>query len=108
VEVALLWQKLGWRDSVESPDKIACNGCASVKNCGLGIKQCAREKELESCGQCREYPCEKLMTIFRNNQKEASLCRDKFSPDDYSLCHKAFFSKKERLDKIHREFLDNS
>ena len=102
-EVASIWQMIGWRDAAEPPEKLTCYGCASLEICELGIRECVIEKGLDSCGKCTDYPCEKLLKIFENNKKEANICKGIFSKEDYYLFHKAFFSKKARLDKIHRE-----
>jgi hypothetical protein len=104
-EVAAMWRMIGWRDSLEPAEKLTCHGCASMKTCGLGIKECAIEKGVENCGQCSEYPCRKLLRIFKNNAREAIFCKDRLSTEDYQLFQRAFFSKKERLDRINREFL---
>lgn len=39
----------------------------TVADCGLTcpIRQCAREKEVESCAHCLEFPCAKLEALFR-------------------------------------------
>ncbi len=103
-EVAIMWQMIGWRNSVCSPEDMLCQGCASVKTCGLGIKECVIENGIDNCGKCGDYPCEKLVKIFEDNRKEAIISKDRLSKQDYALFQKAFFSKKERLNKIHREF----
>jgi len=103
-ELAAMWQIVGWRDTVEHPDKLICYGCASLEICELGIRECVIKKGLDSCGKCTDYPCEKLLNIFKNNVREASICKEQFSKENYVLFQKAFFSKKERLDKINREF----
>jgi len=97
-----MWLMIGWRDTAEPPGKLSCYGCASVKTCGLGIKECVIEKGIDSCGKCTDYPCEKLIEIFNNNEKEANICKEKLSKEDYELFRRAFFSKKDRLDRIHR------
>jgi hypothetical protein len=101
-EVAVIWRMIGWRNTDELPEKIACHGCATVKICGLGIKDCVIEKGIDGCGKCGEYPCDKLLKIFENNKKEAIICREKLSKADYDLFQKAFFTKKERLDRINK------
>ena len=103
-EVAAMWRIIGWRDTEEPPDKLACHGCTSVKICGLGIRECVIAKGIDNCGECAEYPCEKLRDIFRNNRKEAAICKNIFSKEDYILFQRAFFSKKKRLDEINRDF----
>ena len=102
-EVADMWLMIGWRDTVVPPEELTCNGCESLEICELGIRDCVLEKGLDSCGECFEYPCSKLINIFENNEKEAVICQSKFSPNDYKIFQKAFFSKKERLDKINKE-----
>ena len=102
-EVAALWQIVGWWEDKESPKELICHGCASINHCDLGIKDCVLEKGIENCGQCTDYPCARLLDIFENNGKEAGVCKAQFSASDYQIFQEAFFSKKERLDKIHKE-----
>lgn len=102
-EVAALWRTIGWWKGKQSPKQLTCNGCASISHCDLGIKNCVLEKGIENCGQCPQYPCARLLDIFRNNEKEAAICKAQFSTNDYQAFQKAFFSKKERLDKINTE-----
>jgi hypothetical protein len=101
-EVAAIWRIVGWRNTEEPPEKITCRGCATVKTCDLGIEDCAMEKGIDSCGKCPGYPCEKLLKIFENNKKEAEIFRLRLSAADLDLFEKAFFTKKNRLDKINR------
>ena len=103
-EVAVLWQMIGWRNGPTPPEEMICHGCETVKQCGFGIRECAIEKGIENCGKCRDYPCEKLSKIFENNEKEAVFCQKNFPEKDFKLFEKAFFSKKERLDKTYQEF----
>ena len=102
-EVADMWQVVGWRDRVVSPEELTCHGCESLSHCDLGIRDCVLEKNIKNCGECLEYPCARLLDIFENNEKEADICQAQFTANDYQLFQKAFFSKKERLDKINKE-----
>ena len=49
-------------------DNVACEGCKSAgdkiadKQCLA--RSCAREKGLDSCAQCDEFPCEKLRKLM--------------------------------------------
>ena len=104
-EVSAIQQIIGWRDHLESPDDITCHGCNTVDKCGLGIKECVLEKGVDSCGKCPDYPCEKLLLILRNNKKEVNVCKNSLSKEDFELFKQAFFYKKERLDKINKEYL---
>jgi len=55
-----------------SPENINCDGCLSERgrlfsHCmTCQIRKCAREKDLDNCGYCDEYPCEKLGLVFQN------------------------------------------
>ena len=102
-EVAKLWKIVGWRDDRVAPKELTCYGCASVSHCDLGMKDCVLERGIDNCGQCHEYPCARLLDIFENNKKEAGICKSQFSSKDFQIFQEAFFSKKERLDKINKE-----
>ena len=103
-EIAGLWQMIGWRNGPTLTEEMVCHGCETVHHCGLGIRECAVEKGIDCCGKCRDYPCEKLLNIFENNEKESRFCRENFPEKDFELFQKAFFSKKERLDKISLDY----
>lgn len=53
-----------------SPEDLKCMGCKTdvtatfCANCGMRL--CARQKGLEFCVECDDYPCE-LITNFRND-----------------------------------------
>jgi hypothetical protein len=103
-EASLLWQIVGWRD-VDAPlEDMKCNGCATLETCPLGFIECVRERNIDNCGECPDYACERMEKIFENNIKEAVICREKFTEKDYDLFRRAFWDKKERLDEIHREY----
>ena len=103
-EVAALWKIIGWRDTIVSPEEMTCRGCSSVNRCTLGIRECALEKGIENCGKCNDYPCEKILKIFKENNLLADNCKELLSEKDNECFQKAFFDKKERLDRIYKEF----
>ena len=102
-DVALLWQMVGWWKDKESPQELTCHGCASVSHCDLGVRECALEKNIKNCGKCTKYPCIKLIDIFKQNEKEAAICKELFSAKDYKVFQEVFFSKNEILNKINNE-----
>ena len=69
-EVAQEWSRL-FKVEIK-PEDINCDGCQSdggrlfnyCKVCE--IRKCGKEKVLENCGYCDEYPCHKLNFIFSN------------------------------------------
>ena len=103
-KVLTLWRIVGWRITDEPPEKLVCHGCASLDICELGMRDCAIAKGLDSCGKCADCPCDKMNDIFKNNQREAVICQEYFSKEDYELFQRAFFDKKKRLDEIHKNF----
>ena len=44
------------------PEQVACEGCRSKKTFqfakACAIRACADEKRLESCNQCKDFPCD--------------------------------------------------
>jgi len=48
-------------------EEIRCDGCLSDKvfpicmECRHGFRQCAREKDVTWCFECRDFPCQRLM-----------------------------------------------
>ena len=104
-EAALMWKRAGWRDAVLSPEEIVCHGCSSVSWCRYGIRECALEKGVDNCGKCQDYPCEKLLKAFERTESYAKNIKESFSKEDYECFQKAFFLKKESLDRVNREYL---
>lgn len=63
------------------------------------------EKGVETCGKCENYPCEKVLKVFEQTESFAKKIKEKCSREEYECLKKAFFSKKERLDEVNREWL---
>lgn len=73
------------------PEELRCHGCKTdvtavyCTNCGMRV--CAREKNLEFCSECTDYPCERIKS-FRHDQ----------APH-----HSAVLKNLERIKEIGRE-----
>ena len=105
-EVATMWQRAGWRDAIVPHEEMICHGCALVKWCRYDdIRKCARENGIDNCGKCNNYPCKKIQKVFEQSDSYAKACKENCSKEDYECFHKAFFSKKEKLDRVHKEYL---
>ncbi|MEM2848996.1 MAG: DUF3795 domain-containing protein [Candidatus Bathyarchaeia archaeon] len=56
-------------------EDINCDGCVSdsprvIHYCNVcGIRKCGKERKVENCGLCTEYPCEKLSKLFAEYSK---------------------------------------
>jgi len=102
-ETAAIWRMLDWGLYDDTLEEFPCRGCGAIEVCNLGVRECAMEKGIDSCGQCADYPCAKLEKVFEKNRLEAITCRQVLSAEDYRLFEKAFFTKKEKLDEINKK-----
>lgn len=73
-------------ESVSSENK--CLGCRSTTKAPAyapqcEVKKCAEAKQLQSCGLCKTYPCEKIQAFFKDQpiyglrEKNLNTIRDK-------------------------------
>jgi hypothetical protein len=103
-KVASLWYRAGFRDSLVSAEEMACHGCQSAKTCAFGdLKNCAKKRNIHNCGECPDYPCSMIQKVFQQVKTVAETCRMKCSDTEFQQLQNAFFSKKERLDHIHKK-----
>ncbi|MFC1884525.1 DUF3795 domain-containing protein [Thermodesulfobacteriota bacterium] len=106
-EVARLWVRVGWREKVGFSEEMICNGCRAVKWCRYeDIRECAHERGLGNCGECGDYICDKINAVFKKNESYANECKKIFSEEDYDIFHRVFFSKRDKLDKIHKKIFN--
>ncbi len=102
-KVAELWKRTGLRNSVETPDIISCKGCRIVQNCKHGIFECAKEKGIDNCGLCADYPCENISEVFERANSYKKTFKKSCTKKEYDILNKAFFCKMQTLNKISGE-----
>lgn len=67
VETAKLWSSPG---EEFKPEDIPCDGCHTERlhtfcyRCPARI--CARPRSIENCGDCQQYPCNKLGSLWKS------------------------------------------
>lgn len=67
-KVAQEWSKQYHKEF--KPEEINCDGCTSDGKRHIGycqiceIRTCGRQKNINNCASCNEYPCEKLTQFF--------------------------------------------
>lgn len=69
--VAVQWARMTGCDF--APDDVNCDGCAAadgrtapyLNECP--IRTCARERNVPNCGQCAEFPCDRLAPVFEHS-----------------------------------------
>jgi len=99
-KVAILWKKAGFRDTLEEPKYLICYGCHFSKVCVYeDVRKCCIEKDIDNCGNCSSYPCEKISTAFKKTKILTEKCKEILSNDEFDILNGAFFKKKEYLDE---------
>ncbi|HUI31543.1 MAG TPA: DUF3795 domain-containing protein [Candidatus Acidoferrales bacterium] len=95
-----------------SPDKIICNGCLSNECVGhdlpdseCPIKPCVLERGMNTCADCFDYPCEKLMERIRGVDEVISKFKGKISQEEYDTFIAPYDSRKT-LDEIRDRRVD--
>lgn len=105
-KVAVLWYRVGLRDEVVPPEELTCHGCSTENLCAYeDVRECAIEKGVKNCGECEDYPCEKVLKVFKWTESFVERCKEKCSEEEYESLRKAFFSKKENLDRANKKYL---
>ncbi|HEX2919789.1 MAG TPA: GNAT family N-acetyltransferase [Bacteroidales bacterium] len=102
-ELALLWFKLGFRDSVVEPGQMKCKGCSKDKPCGYDLTTCEQLGNGKNCGECLVFPCEKIEAVFRRTERIKTSCLSKCDKHEYDQMKRAFFMKREILTEINNK-----
>lgn len=101
-KVAVLWEKCGYRDRVVSNEEISCHGCSITNWCRYDVADCMKDG-IANCGKCRKYSCDKIQAAFERTRSFEAKIREACSETEYQQLKKAFYEKKENLDRIAAE-----
>ncbi|MFQ3579922.1 MAG: DUF3795 domain-containing protein [Bacteroidales bacterium] len=101
--LAELWFKLGFRPKVVDPEEIKCLGCSKEMACSNGINDCEHLETIMNCGECDNFPCEKINAVFEKTDTVNKTCKDKCTEIEYNGLRKAFFMKRQILTEINRK-----
>ena len=103
-EIALLWKKIGWRNDINPLESLICHGCQTfIDQCEYNIRECCLEKKIQNCGKCDFYPCDKVENAFKITKLNTVKFKTILSNKQYDIFTKAYFLKKENLDKIKKD-----
>jgi hypothetical protein len=103
-EVKKLWVTLGLRDPAFPLQEMACYGCKPENKCAYPeLRECANQRAIENCGSCQQYPCGLINAVFQKSEALFSHAVQVCTPNELAMLKKAFFSKKQNLDRIHHE-----
>ena len=103
IEAMNLSKKVGWNLEKNDPEEFKCQGCQDIEICEYNVKECCIEKNLDNCGQCYNYPCSRIERAFEITHGYAEKFTHILTPEEYNVYYKAYFLKKENLDKIFNE-----
>jgi hypothetical protein len=107
IRFAELWFRLGFRPKVIDPEEIKCHGCNKEMTCSNGIIDCKHLKNIDNCGECDHYPCERTMSVFVKTDNTRKISMEKCSESEYAMLDRAFFKKREILTAINnRKFTE--
>jgi hypothetical protein len=99
-KVKKLWVRLGLRDPALPAQDLVCYGCPPENNCAYSeLRACVYGKGIESCGLCEGYPCQIVSAVFEKSERLSPKALSICTPDERELLRKAFFSKRENLEK---------
>jgi hypothetical protein len=99
-KVKELWLRLGLRDPSLPARDLACYGCTPENNCAyLELRTCVYGKGIENCGLCEIYPCVLVNAALEKSEGLRSQAVLVCTSEEMELLRKAFFSKRQNLDK---------
>ena len=99
-QTAVFWHKVGWRDRVVSNEEIRCNGCGSRERCAFAILPCLKERNLERCKACDDYPCDKINRMHEGSAAKEALCRAACGDEAvFRMLSRAFYEKEKNLNR---------
>ncbi len=103
-KVKELWARLGLRDPDFPADDMACFGCKAQNSCAYSeLRACACGKGIDNCGLCDGYPCGLIGSAWVKSERLHSHARNVCTLEEMDTLRKAFFSKRQNLDRIHLE-----
>lgn len=97
---AFLWHKIGYRDQIVSNEEIACYGCKPGNFCTYKIIECTKSHGISNCGECDEYPCNKIIKAFERTAAFEATCREICTEKEYKVLKNSAFCKQDNLDRI--------
>lgn len=100
-KVRELWVRLGLRDPAFPVEEMACRGCFPGRTCAYGdLRSCVRAREIENCGWCDDYPCQRILDVFEKSDELRSRASRVCASPEMDMLTRAFFLKKDYLDRI--------
>ena len=94
---AELWMRIGYRDHLVTNEEISCTGCKPENWCRYRVVKCCVDRGIETCADCREYPCDNMKECFEVTRSFIPKCREVCTDEEYRQLNAAFFEKEKNL-----------
>jgi len=94
---AELWMKIGYRDHIVTNEEISCTGCKPENWCRYHVVKCCQERDISTCGDCPDYPCDNMKECFEVTKSFEPACRKACTDEEYETLKMAFFEKEKNL-----------
>ena len=91
------WKKIFGHEQYTA-ENVRCEGCKSdgkIADSECKVRPCAREKGVETCAECDEFPCDKLKPLMATKEGMMIYCIPRTSDvteEEYNLCMRQFHS----------------
>ncbi len=99
-KIADLWYRLGFRDKILNPEDLKCSGCNKDKFCSYNINRCEYLYNINNCGECDNFPCDKINLVFQKTDNINEICKSRCMDSEYNNLYKAFLVKRQILTEI--------
>ena len=97
--VAELWYRIGWRESVLPAAEMKCGGCSPEKKCTYGLVECTALYNVEKCSVCGEFPCGRIDELLERSKSYERKCAEVCNERELEILRAAFFNKEVNLRK---------
>jgi hypothetical protein len=89
------------RTTLPAPEEMKCRGCSADSKCSCiyEIKECCENRKIDNCGYCNEYPCSKINKTLSRTEEYRKTVKKITTKEEFELFKKAFYCKKENLNK---------
>ncbi len=103
-KIMRLYVKAGLRKDSDPIESLQCRGCSPKNACAYqAVRDCAWARKKNNCGECSEYPCQKIRDVFQRAEIAQRTFIELCSKDEFALFEEAFFRKKMYLDEVAKQ-----
>lgn len=99
------WRKIFGHQNYTA-ENVECDGCTSggkVADQACQARPCAKQKGVESCAYCDEFPCDKMKHLMGSRAGMLIWCHPRtasLTEEEYNLCMRQFDSMPNLLDML--------